>query len=344
MKYTLLFVAIVATLAFADVEIKGLGKVWFYMYGEENHEPGSTFRAYNSTAVSGNVTENLRAAFSVSYKSWKSGGTVSVGDACLSMKVMPQLSITAGQFKIPLGWAFNRSGGKLFFLERAMVTKVPEFGNYSGKDVGINFHGDFGTVGMDLGYFNGTGIYTDASDLVNKELVGRLTCDPVEWVKLSAGVGMIGQPDVEDSGGVVQEEWSAMGINAYAVADRQLSDDTKLVFETEFWHFGYAGPDIANVHEKAGMDMYADLGVNFRLDGSIFSAVMPALRYEFYSPQEAVAAGSGRAEDNVTVMDFCLNCYVTPGNTIQVGGRNVSYEDDDVDGYTDMYLGWRLSY
>lgn len=353
MKYALALVALITALCFADsgcegcdygVELSGYAKAWFYMYGEEDHNPENTFRAYDYTTLRGRLSQSTYANLSASYTSWDTDGDLTICDAYLTMKVMPELAITAGQFKIPLGWAYNCSGGKLYFLDRAGVASTPEHGYYAGRDVGVGLHGQFDMVGVDVGYFNGTGIHTDASEFTTKEIAAKLTVDPAEWLRVAAGVGLIGQPEIDSLGTVLQEEWSATGINAYALANYPLSESAKLVFETEFWQFGYAGPEVTGADLEAGMDFYGTLGVNFMLQDGFLHSVMPAVRYEMYSPQEMVVTGADRAEDNITMIDFCLNCFVTPANTVQIGGRNVSYEADGMDGYTDMYLGWRINY
>ena len=46
-------------------------------------------------------------------------------------------------------------------------------------------------------------------------------------------------------------------------------------------------------------------------------------------------------------IDFCINLDLYSGkNTLQVGARSWTFEDNDVqgDGYTDMYLGWRMKF
>ncbi|OPL17802.1 MAG: hypothetical protein AVO35_07955 [Candidatus Aegiribacteria sp. MLS_C] len=346
MKYALALVALVSVLAMAEpvVDISGFAKAWFYMYGEEGANPENTFRAYDWTTVKGRLSDDVYAFVGASYSSWDSDGDLQVCDAYLTMDIVPELSIKAGQFNIPLGWANCCPGGNLYFLDRAGVVSTDEFGWYSDRDLGVNLHGQFDMVGVDVGYFNGTGIHADASEFWNKEFVGKLTLDATDWLRIAGGVGMIGQPQIDTLGTVLQEEWSSMGINAYALADYPMSESADLIFEAEYWNFGYAGPDVDNVDEEAGMDLYATLGVHFMLDGGFLHSIMPAVRYEMYSPQEAVTTGADRAEDNTSWIDACVNCFITPSNTLQLGIRNWSFEDENLDGYTDMYLGWRLNY
>lgn len=349
MKYALALVALVAVMAMAEpvVSISGYAKAWFYMYGQEGANPEHTFRAYDWTTIKGRLSDDVYAYVGANYRSWESDGDLHICDAYLAMDITPELSVKAGQFNIPLGWANCCSGGGLFFLDRAGVVSTPEFGWYSDRDLGVNLHGQFDMVGVDLGLFNGTGIHADASEYWNKEFVGKLTVDATDWLRIAGGVGMIGQPEIEytdTTGTYTIPEWSGMGINAYALVDYPMSESAELIFEGEFWNFGYAGPDVDGVDEEAGMAYYGMLGVNLMLDGGFLHSIMPAVRYEMYSPQEAVVTGADRAEDNITWIDACVNCFITPRNTLQLGIRNWSFEEENTDGYTDMYLGWRLNY
>ena len=355
MKYALGLVVLVATLSFAGSAfsggcaetfgISGFTKAWIYMYGTEDHDPENTFRAYNWTAFTARLTDNVYGCVGTQFQSWNSNTSIQVCDAFLNMDIIPELSIKAGQFKVPFGWAFNSSGGGQYFLDRAAVTGTSEFTSFGGRDIGVKLHGQFDMVGIDVGFFNGTGTYADADDTMNKQIVALLTVDATEWLTVAAGISMIGQPDLEDdtTGVVIQDKWSATGIDAYVLADYPLSDNADLRFEGEFLQAGYAGPELIGGEWEAGMAFYAMLGVNIGLENSFLSSIMPAVRYESLSPYEFVVTGADAAEDNITVIDGCLNCYLTPKNTIQIGARNVSYEAD-IDGYTDMYLGWRMNF
>lgn len=353
MKYALCIVALVATLGFAGSTfdggcadtfgINGYTKAWVYMFGTEDHDPANTFRAYNWTAFTARLNDYVYGCVGTQFKTYDGNSSIQVCDAFLNMDIVPELSIKAGQFKIPFGWAFNSSGGGQYFLDRAAVTITPDFNNFGGRDVGLSIHGQFDMVGIDVAYFNGTGAYTDADTSVTKEIAALLTVDAAEWLTIAGGVAMIGQPEIADSSGTI-EEWSATGINAYVLADYPLSDAANLRFEGEFLQAGWTGPDYDGFDEKAGMDYYAMLGVNFDLEDGFLTSIMPAVRYESLSPSTLVADDADDPEDNTTVMDFCLNCYLTPANTIQIGGRNISYEAEGLDGYTDMYLGWRMNF
>lgn len=351
MKYALGLVALVAALGFAGATfsggpgetftIKGYTKAWFYMDGDETADPEHAFRGYNWTTLTGRLNGSTYACLGVNYKTRDQNTPLNVCDAYVSMDVIPELNVTAGQFRIPLGYAYNRSGGGLYFLDRAALTGTDEFGYYGGRDVGLNLHGQFDWVGLDLGIFNGTGIHSDADNDVDKQIVAKLTLDPADWLTVAGGVSMIGQAEDPPE---VPEEWSATAISACALADYPLSGSADLVFVGEYWQMGYAGPEVAGMENNAAVAFYTTLGVNFTLQDALIHSVMPAVRYESYSPEEPIAAGAQRDEDNETFIDFCLNVFINPYNTIQIGGRNYGFEDENEDGYTDMYLGWRLNY
>ena len=356
MKYALGLLALVAMLSFAGSTfdggcaetfgINGYTKAWIYMFGAENNDPANTFRGYNWTSFVGRLNENVSGCVGVQFNSWNGNSSLQVCDAFLNMNIVPELSIKAGQFKIPFGWAFNSSGGGQFFLDRAAVTGTSDFGNFGGRDVGVNLHGQFDMVGIDVAYFNGTGTYTDADTSQNKEFAALLTIKATDWLTIAGGAAMIGQPELHDdsTGVLIQEKWSATGIDGYVLVDYPISETADLIFQGEFIQAGYAGPDYTNYEKKSGTAYYATLGANFGLANSFLSGIMPVVRYESLSPATILASGATEPEDNTTVMDFCLNCYLTPKNTIQIGGRNVSYEAEGVDGYTDMYLGWRMNF
>ncbi len=354
MKYALCIVALVATLSFAGSTfdggcadtfgINGYTKAWFYMFGAENSDPENTFRGYNWTAFTARLNDDVYGCVGTQFKTYDGNSSIQVCDAFLNMNIVPELSIRAGQFKIPFGWAFNCSGGGLYFLDRAAVTGTEDFTNFGGRDVGIKLHGQFDMVGIDVAYFNGTGSYTDADDAVNKEFAALLTVDATDWLTIAGGVAMIGAPQLDSAVVVTQEKWDATGIDAYVLADYPLSDASNLIFEGEFMQAGWTEPEVVGGEGKSGMAYYAMLGVNFDLEDGFLTSIMPAVRYESLSPSYFLVVGEDDPEDNITVMDFCLNCYLTPANTIQIGGRNVSYEDEDLEGYTDMYLGWRMNF
>ncbi|MCK4505219.1 MAG: hypothetical protein KAW14_06360 [Candidatus Aegiribacteria sp.] len=354
MKYALCIVALVATLSFAGSTfdggcadtfgISGYTKAWIYMFGAENNDPANSFRAYNWTGFTGRLNDNVYGFVGTQFKTWDGNSSLQICDAYLNMNIIPELSIRAGQFKVPFGWAYTSSGGGQYFLDRAALAGTEDFTNFGGRDVGIKLHGEFDMVGIDVAYFNGTGAYSDADTVVVKEIAALLTVDATDWLTIAGGVTMIGEAQLDSAGVVLQEKWNATGIDAYILADYPISDAADLIFEGEFLQAGWIEPEVIGGEGKAGMDYYAMLGVNFDLEESFIASIMPAVRYETLSPSYFLVTGADEPKDNTTVMDFCVNCYLTPANTIQIGGRNYSFEADGVDGYTDMYLGWRMNF
>lgn len=355
MKYALGLVVLVATLSFAGSDfsggcaetfgISGYTKAWIYMYGAENHDPANTFRAYNWTSFTARLNDHVYGSVGTQFKSWNGNIDIQVCDAFLNMNIIPELSIKAGQFKIPFGWAFNSAGGGQYFLDRAAVTGTDDFNNFGGRDVGIKLHGQFDMVGIDVAYFNGTGAYTDADTSTTKEFAALLTVKATDWLTIAGGAAMIGEPAVYDSAGaVVEEEWSATGIDAYVLVDYPISPSADLIFQGEFMQSGWAAPEVIGGEGQDGSAFYALAGVNIDLENSFLASIMPVVRYESLSPSYFLVTGGTAPENGMTVIDGCVNCFITAKNDIQIGLRNVAYEDDTLDGYTDMYLGWRMNF
>jgi hypothetical protein len=353
MKYALGLVVLVATLSFAGSDfsggcaetfgISGFTKAWIYMFGEENHDPANTFRAYNWTSFTARLNDNVYGSVGAQFASWNGNSSLQVCDAFLNMNIIPELSIKAGQFKIPFGYAFNCAGGGIYFLDRAAMTATTDFNNFGGRDIGLKLHGQFDMVGIDVAYFNGTGTYTDADTSVTKEFAALLTVKATDWLTIAGGVAMIGQPAITDTTGTV-EEWSATGIDAYVLVDYPISENADLIFQGEFMQSGWAAADDIGGEGQAGSAFYALAGVNIGLENGFLASIMPVVRYESLSPSYYLPVGGTAPENGITVIDGCLNCYLTPKNDIQIGVRNVSYEADLPEGYTDMYLGWRMNF
>jgi hypothetical protein len=353
MKYALALIALVTVLAFAGGEfgtgcaemfkISGYNKAWIYMWGQDYADPDMSFRAYNWTAFQANLNDWVSGGVGLEFNSYSGNIDLQVCDAWLMGQLAPEFSLKAGQFKVPFGHAFTCSGGGIYFLDRAALASTMDFGYYGGRDIGLNAHAQFDMVGIDLGLYNGNGAYMDSDTTTNMQFVAGVTLDAADWMTFGAGVSMIGQPELTDSGVVVQDSWSGTGIDAYLLVNYPVSETADLVFEGEYLNAGWAGPDYDGFTEEAGSDFYAMLGVKIGLEGFL-SAIMPAVRYESLDPMELVADGGTNAEDKTTVIDFCLNFYNGDNHDIQLGGRNWGFENDNIDGYTDMYLGWRMRF
>ena len=357
MKYALGLVALVAALSFAGSDfsggcaetfgISGYTKAWVYMYGEDNLSRGDTqytFRAYNWTSFTARLNDYVYGSVGTQFATYNGDYDIQVCDAFLNMDIIPELSIKAGQFKVPFGYAFNCAGGGIYFLDRAAVTGTSDFNNFGGRDVGIKLHGQFDMVGVDVAFFNGQGAYTDADTTVTNEFAALLSVDATDWLTIAAGVAMIGEPQLDSAGVVTQEEWSATGIDAYVLVDYPISPSADLIFQGEFMQAGWDEAADIGGEGNDGSAFYALAGVNFGLENSFLASIMPAVRYESISPSYYQVINDPAPENSYTVIDGCVNCYLTPKNDIQIGVRNVAFEDDTMDGYTDMYLGWRMSF
>ncbi|MCC6870770.1 MAG: hypothetical protein IT351_00145, partial [Candidatus Fermentibacter sp.] len=57
-----------------------------------------------------------------------------------------------------------------------------------------------------------------------------------------------------------------------------------------------------------------------------------------------VADGADDPEDNRGAIDFCSNFHMGSHNTVQIGIRNYSFQDENTDGYTDIILNWLMSF
>ncbi|MCD4846855.1 MAG: hypothetical protein K8R76_01540, partial [Candidatus Aegiribacteria sp.] len=116
MKYALCIVALIATLSFAGSTfdggcadtfgINGYTKAWIYMFGAEDHDPANSFRGYNWTSFTARLNDNVYGCVGTQFNTYNGNSSIQVCDAFLNMDIVPELSIKAGQFKVPFGWAF----------------------------------------------------------------------------------------------------------------------------------------------------------------------------------------------------------------------------------------------
>lgn len=351
MKYALVLIGLVSVLALAGGEFatggsemfkfSGYSKFRLAMYGEEHSNPGSSFNLYNYTQWSPRISEMFNGvlSFDTYYGYGSSDVTLKLSNAYLNMSIIPELSLMGGRFKVPFANAFCCSGSALPFYDRAYIVTRTDFKNFGGYDIGASLMANFGPVGLDLAYTNGTDAIADTT--CNKQFTARLQAFPAEWLGLGAAVAIIGQPAL---GGDSTDSWSATGMDIYAHADYPLSESAVLNFAGEYMMLGYAGPDVDNMENKDAMSYYASLGATFDVDMGAITAIMPAIRYESFTPSYQLASGGTEPENGQTIIDFCLNLHTGNMNTFQIGGRNMGYENADIEGYTDMYAGWRMKF
>jgi len=180
---------------------------------------------------------------------------------------------------------------------------------------------------------------------MNKQFTASLVAEPMDWMTIGAGVAMIGQPALLDTLlSIDTDSWSATGIDFYLLADYPINESATLNFAGEYMMLGRTGEELESVEKKDGTDYYVSLGGKFDVDMGAITAIQPAVRYESYSPSYLLASGADEPEDNQTIIDFCLNLHAGNMNTFQLGGRNMGYEDGDLEGYTDIYASWRMKF
>ncbi len=120
-----------------------------------------------------------------------------------------------------------------------------------------------------------------------------------------------------------------------------LSRKLHLDYSAEFTLLPWLGPEADNMTNEDGGDYYVSLAVTNKMNTGYLTAIQPAVRYEVLSPPEQVNVGATVPESDVSALDFCLNFHTGEMSTVQFGGRSYTDQNGD-DGYTDVYLNWRL--
>lgn len=343
MKRTLMVLALFALVAFAGdfatggaelTKFKGYGTFRWTMNGMDDADPANQFSDYVWMAWLPKI--NDKVDFCVSAKHSQTGG-FDFDAMYLNMQLTQCLSIRGGQFKLPFGYAWTRSGGSMYFADRSMI-RADQFGDFGGYDLGAQATVEFAPVTVDLMLSNGTDPNTFADTTINKQFTARLAVDPTEWLTIGGSVAMIGQPEITDTTGTT-ESWSSNGMDFFAVANYPVSPTGTLRFAGEYMIIG--APDTAD-DATAGNGMSVMIGYDFDLDGEVLVSIMPAVRYDAATPIDL----TGDAEDTgYSRIDFCVNVGLFSNlNTLQVGMRNYGAEVEGFDSYTDIYANWRINF
>jgi phosphate-selective porin OprO and OprP len=121
-------------------------------------------------------------------------GQTRLFDAYVAARIAPELRVTAGKFKAPLGLERLQSATDLLFIERAFPTAL-----VPNRDVGLELSGSLGgqLVQYDVGIFNGAvdGTLNDGDQNGSKDFDARLYFTPFDRSDiaplkgLSLGVG-----------------------------------------------------------------------------------------------------------------------------------------------------------
>ena len=190
-------------------------------------------------------------------------------------------------------------------------------------------------VNIDLAYTNGEGDNEPEDDDL-KNFTARAVVEPMPGINIAAAFGSTS----EYADSTNQDTYSATGMDFYATAEFPLSPSSEMFFAGEYLMIGDTMDDDVDYTDA---NAYAvTLMANFDLEGNVLQAVRPAIRYESTSPGYA---GDEDPENDVSAIDFCLNLDLySSKNTAQIGMRNYSGQSEDFEGYTDMYLGWRMKF
>ena len=330
------------------MKFKGYGMATLHMWGQEGANPSMSFDGYANFDWRPQVNDWLDAKVNWKVYTWKSDGGFKLEDAYLNLALTENFSVMGGQFKRPWGHAYTRSGGSMYFYQRAMITNASAFDWYGGRDVGLNIHGDFDVVALDLAFQNGTGdntqAYGDSADAyINKQVTVRAEAMPNDWATIGLAYGMANRAESLTEDGADDETYSAGGIDAYGVVEYPMSETGTLLFTGEYMMLPWLGPDVEGVDPKDGMAYSVMLGGEFDVDMGRITAITPAVRYDQIDPALAVDPEDD-PEDNYGAIDFCLNVHTGSMNTLQIGARNYSFENENADGHTDIYANWRMTF
>jgi len=224
----------------------------------------------------------------------------------------------------------------MYFLDRAILQDMSEFKNFGKRDIGANLNLAFDMVNFDVALTNGAGD-NEPEDDSNKQFTLRAEIEPMEGITIACAFGSHSENDPDSAS---TDTWNATGMDFYTVVNYPLSETSTLNFVGEYL---IMGEPVADDVDLTDANAYAfTLAPEFKLDGPAILAVRPSVRYENYSPSYA---GTTDPENDRTALDFCLNLDLySSRNTLQIGGRNLSFEDDTMDGYTDMYVAWRMKF
>ena len=230
-------------------------------------------------------------------------------DAYMKYKVCNEFAIQVGQFKTPFSIESPINPVNLEIFDYG--ENVQKLGGYSdvcgvgklGRDIGIMATGSlfpvelqngekFGLVDYSLGVFNGNGINV-VDNNNHKDIVGRLDFHP--WVKTLtlSGSYYYGKYYKDEENNGTRNRWAAGA----------QYNDGNLVIRGEYLH-GSTGlivpiTTVTSPNDELGTTenyqlsngYYAIVGYNFKLGKDKGQKLMPVLRYEHFTADQAVANG-----------------------------------------------------
>jgi len=351
MKKAIAFVMIVSVAALAAgefatggsemVRFRGSGLFRWDFYGASGANPENSMSSCAIIDWLPKLNNNVDGQFSLEL--YSSSGNIRLTDLFLNLHLTENITLKGGQFKLPFGYANTLSSATMPFAYRAAVLPAPDFMAYGGRDIGACLSVGLDLMALDLALTNGTGNNSMADTIVNKQFTARLTADPMDWLKLGVSAAIIGQPE-QQSGEIAVGSWNSMALDIFAVADYALSESADLHFAGEYMNLGYAGPEVEGFEYNDGNVMLFTVAASFATGADFVQSVRPAVRFEVFSPMNYYLPNS-EPEDNKTAIDFCLNLDLfSRNNTLQIGGRNYGYENENLSGYTDLYANWRMNF
>lgn len=308
-----------------------------YIYGEEDADPDMGFDVIAAVEWRPTLNEWLDAKIAFKAKPTEFEGeyedlSLTTEDIMLNLHFTDGVTFSMGQFKRPFGYNYTSSGSSMYFLDRAILQDMGEFKNFGKRDIGANLNLSFDMVNFDVAFTNGAGD-NEPEDDSNKQFTVRAEIEPIDGITIAGALGSYSEDDSTDT-------YSATGLDFYALVEYPLGETSTLNFVGEYL---ILGEPVADGVDLTDANAYAfTLAPEFELEGNVIQAVRPAIRYENYSPSYT---GDTDPEDDMTAIDFCLNLDLySSRNTLQIGGRNMSFQSDDMDGYTDMYVAWRMKF
>ena len=325
------------------MKFSGYGTFRWDFYGQEEVNPENNMWSYASVNWLPKLNSFVDGKMNLDLYS-NSSNSIRLADIYLNLNFTENLSLMGGQFKVPFGYANTRSGGSMYFADRAYIASVGDYKNYAARDNGICLVASFEPVTIDLALFNGTGNNTISDNDENNQFAARASVDAAEWITFGGAYTTIGQPEIEDTTGTT-ESWSSSGIDVFAVVKYPLGESAKLFFEGEYAMLGRTGVEVEGMEMTDGTCMSMAAAAEFAVGDGFVRAVRPAVRYDMVNPSTTLAEGAEEPENNVNVIDFCVALDLTSGrNTLMLGARSYSFENEDIDGYTNMYLNWRMNF
>ena len=142
----------------------------------------------------------------------------------------------------------------------------------------------------------------------------------------------------------MEDTFSFSAMDFYGIVKYPLSETMDLHLTGEYLMLGLDSPDVEGMEKTDGTAMTVALGATFGIDGALITGITPMIRYETISPAYMAAEGADEPEDDYGAIDFCGNIHMGSNNVLQLGARSYSFQSEDVDGYTDIILNWRMNF